>query len=93
MSYEKHPLDYASCFVANSIKSYDSKCKLSGLTIIGLAKLLAYGDFLKARAAQINESILEVLDKEIAKYPYSRKSEPKVYLHTNMILKIVELCN
>ena len=45
---------------------------------MSLAKLLAYGDFLKARASQRNETIFAVLEKEIAKYPYSRKSEPKV---------------
>ena len=56
---------------------------MSGLTIIGLAKLLAYGDFLKAKASQRNETIFAVLDKEIAKYPYSRKSEPKVGEGTN----------
>ena len=45
----------------------------------GIAKLLVYGDFLKARAIQSNESIYTVLDEEIAKYPYSRKTEPQVH--------------
>ena len=54
------------------------KCKLSGVTIIGLAKLLAYGDYLKARTSQRNETLLTVLEEEVAKYPYLRKSDPKV---------------
>ena len=48
--------------------------------------MLAYGDFLKARAIQRNESVYTVLDEEIAKYPYSRKTEPKVH-QTLFIMK------
>ena len=47
-------------------------------TIDGIAKLLAYGDFLKSRAIQRNENINVVLDEEIDKYPYKRKYELKV---------------
>ena len=71
-------MDYASCFVAHLVGSYNKKCKLSGVTIIGLAKLLAYGDYLKARTSQRNETLLTVLEEEVAKYPYLRKSDPKV---------------
>ena len=43
-----------------------------------MAKLLAYGDFLKAKASQGNETVSAVLDEEINKYPYVKKSELKV---------------
>ena len=49
-------------------------------TIDGIAKLLAYGDFLKSRALQRRENISAVLAEEIAKYPYKRKPEIKVII-------------
>ena len=74
-AYEQHPLDYASCFVAHSKGSNARKCKeISKSNIVDIAKLLAYGDFIEARATQRDV----VLDEEISKYPYSRKSELKV---------------
>ena len=76
-------MELASCFIPHFIDQFVWRkdfriCKNSGINIIGLAKLLAYGDFLEARASQRNETILEVLDEEVNKYPYLRKSEPKV---------------
>ena len=47
---------------------------MRNLTIDGITKLLAYGDFIEARATKRNVA----LDEEVAKYPYSRKSELKV---------------
>ena len=55
-----------------------TNCQSDGLSIIGLAKFLAYGDFLKAETSQLNGTISSVLDAEIAKYPYSRKTNLKV---------------
>ena len=55
-----------------------TNCQSEGLSIIGLAKFLAYGDFLKAGASQLNGTISSVLDPEIAKYPYTRKTNLKV---------------
>ena len=78
VTYEQHPLDYASCFVKQSRGSDKRKCKMWKFTIDGIAKLLAYGDFLKSRAIQRNENINVVLDEEIDKYPYKRKYELKV---------------
>ena len=48
--------------------------------IDGIAKLLAYGDFLKARTLHRHENISAVLAEEIAKYPYKRKPEIKVMI-------------
>ena len=76
-------MEYANCFISKSFslipqKSNPSRCKLGGITITGLAKLLAFGDFLKAKASQRNATSNEILNEEIAKYPYSRKNEYKV---------------
>ena len=74
-----HPLVYAKCFVANSKPLWFEKtCNFNGSNIIGVSKLLAYGDFLKGRAIQRNKPLFEVLDEEVDKYPYSRKAETKV---------------
>ena len=51
---------------------------MGGLTIIGLAKLLAFGDYLNARTSHDNVTTYAGLDEEIAKYQYTRKSEVKV---------------
>ena len=76
-------MEFASCFIGHSIDQFAwspdySKCKKRGINIIGIAKLLAYGDFLKAQASQRNETVFAVLDEEINKYPYVKKYEPKV---------------
>ena len=47
-------------------------------TIGGIAKLLAYGDYLKARTSQRNETMFSILDEEISQYPYLRKSQARV---------------
>lgn len=71
-----HPLAYASCFVGHSRGS--KGCKMINSTIDGIAKLLAYGDYLKARTSQRNETMLSILDEEISQYPYIRKSQARV---------------
>ena len=58
----------------------EEDCDLEGSTIIGLAKLLAYGDYLNARTSLDNGTTYAVLDEELAKYQYTRKSEVKVSL-------------
>ena len=47
-------------------------------TIDGIAKLLAYGDYIKARTSQRNETIFSILDEEISQYDYLRKPEAVV---------------
>ena len=71
-------MEYASCFVGQAWEPKRRKCNIIKPTIVGLAKMLAYGDFLEARAAQRNETIFTVLDEEIENYPYSKKSKTKV---------------
>ena len=71
-----HPLAYASCFVGHSRGSQG--CKIINSTIDGIAKLLAYGDYLKARTSQRNETIFSILDEELSQYPYLRKSPARV---------------
>ena len=55
-------------------------------TIAGIAKLLAYGDYIKARTSQRNETIFSILDEDISQYTYLRKSQAMVsyenFVHT-----------
>ena len=57
-------MEYANCFIAKSFSlapriSNPNRCKMGGMTITGLAKLLAFGDFLKAKASKRNMNLSE----------------------------------
>ena len=78
MSNGQHPLHFVRCFVTQAMGYQKSNCQSDGLGIIGIAKFLAYGDFLQAGASQLNETISSVLDAEISNYPYSRKTSIRV---------------
>ena len=69
-------LTSASASVCQAVGHQETNCQSDGLSIIGLAKFLAYGDFLKA--SQLNGTISSVLDAEISNYPYSRKTSIRV---------------
>ena len=73
-----HPLDYASCFVAQSERPWDNNCTTSEFTISGISKLLAYGDFLKANSIQKKYNISYIIKEELDNYEYTRKLEIKV---------------
>ena len=44
----------------------------------GLAKMLAYGDWVRARASRTNSTLSEVLQEDVMKYSYDRKLDLEV---------------
>ena len=88
-SNNAHPLVYSSCFIisdSGSMSTYDNKnCSGSEFSILGISKLLAYGDYLRAQQINKNKSMLTSLEEELALYPYHRKITTQVLYPENFI--------
>ena len=76
----QHPLVLASCFGASSGANQGSHRNCSGnhFSVEGLAKMLAYGDWVRARASRTNSTLSEVLQEDVMKYSYDRKLDLEV---------------
>ena len=81
MPYDAHPLAYASCFIISGPEDISHlNCSNEHFSIDGMSRMLAYGDFLKAQALQHNKSVLSILAKEAALYPYQQREIIKVFV-------------
>ena len=73
-----HPLEWLRLFEHDLCVSclYEVEEKATDeLSIRGLAKLLMYGNFVKARSFAESKTFREVVEGELDLYPYSRKKE------------------
>ena len=70
-----HPLYLAESFSPNPAKVNPHEFNV---TIAGLAKLLDYGAFLRARAFEEGKNASELVMEEVEKYPYRRRNRFQV---------------
>ena len=63
---------------SHSNHGMDRNCSGNHFSIEGLAKMLAYGDWVRAQASRTNSAPSEILQADVRKYPYDRKQDQEV---------------
>ena len=83
----QHPLVWASCFARNSHTEHGimRNCTGNHFTIEGLAKMLAYGDWVRAQASRDGSTLSKVMQADVKKYPYDRKQNLEVWQYARSL--------
>ena len=61
-----------------SIELHPRSCDGNQFSVEGLAKMLAYGDWVRAQASRTDRAASEVVQEDVKKYQYDKKEDVEV---------------